>query len=99
MNKSLMFTDHADKDAKLTAKPGTAAFKEWHQVSPLITIAAILALVVVAAHFAIQLSEQRALTAEILRLTEQSIKLAEESCDTQEVSGIRMRFCVKAVGQ
>lgn len=95
MNGALMFTDHADKSAKLNRKSP----RRWYEIGLPVVAATLLVILLVATHFAIQAANQRAITAAILRLTEQSIKLAEETCEMQEISGIRVRFCVKAVGR
>lgn len=66
---------------------------------PLLTVAVLMTVLMVAASFAISVAEERLITARIYELTEQAIRTQTPACSIEVVAGIKVESCIRTVAQ
>lgn len=104
MNGSLMFTDHATKKDKRLMDPKPhipqpqPERRSEDTLFHVLVVASLAAIVLALASFALKLVEERAVTAQVLRLTEDAIKGQQPACRVEIIGGIKVEHCVRMVG-
>lgn len=91
-----MLRDHADRSQKLGI-PQPQPSRGDQNLSELLVIVALISILMALASFALKLRNERAVTAEILRLTEQAIKSQQPACRIEVISGIKVEHCIRTV--